>query len=304
MAQQQRNRNRKHKGHQRSRKRRPAGAQRKVAGLATLPPPEGPLLGVDAIRARNERWGVMAAVVIGVVLGLIGGLIALPLNVWAALAVGVLTGVLAAVFVPRAAVFGSVRLVSGTPVDAGSVPRVATLLEGLCATFGVPQPSLSLIADPVRNAAIVSRKGEATLVLTSGLVETLSLVEMEGVVAHLLARQRLAAVHRSTFGAGLAIILGPLGRRPGIAHALTGAAGLFHADEIAAVTVRYPVGLATALGSMAQGPLPTKGSLFSSPIYDATRWLFIDPSIGRRTPHEELGDVDATGVRRAALEEW
>ena len=304
MAQQQRNRNRNHKGQQRNRKRRTGGTERRVAGLATLPPPEGPLLGIDEERARNERWGIVAAVVIGVVIGPIAGLVALPLNVWAALAVGILTGVLAAIAVPRAAVFGAVRLVTGAPVELSSVPRVATLLEGLCATFGVAQPELSILPDPVRNAAIVARKGQTTLVLTTGLVTDLTLVEMEGVLAHLLARQRLAAVHRSTLGAGLAIILGPIGRRPGVAHRLTGRAGLFRADEIAAGTVRYPTGLAGALGSMVQGPLPGEGSIFSSSVYAATRWLFIDPSIGRRTPEEEQGDVDATSVRRAALEEW
>jgi len=44
--------------------------------------------------------------------------------------------------------------------------------------------------------------------------------------------------------------------------------------------------------------------LFSSAVYDATRWLFVDPSIARRSAEEEIGDVDATAVRQAALAEW
>ena len=55
---------------------------------------------------------------------------------------------------------------------------------------------------------------------------------------------------------------------------------------------------------MIDGPLPTDSSLFASSVYDTTRWLFIDPSIARRTVDELVGDVDATAVRRAALFEW
>jgi hypothetical protein len=305
MAQsQQRGKGRGSSGQQSNRRRRSGGEQRRVAGLATLPPPEGPLLGIDEERARNDRFGVVASVVIAIVLGLLASIVALPFNLAAGIGVGVVAAIVAGIFVPRAASFGAVRLVSGAPVELASVPRVATLLEGLCSTFGVSEPELTVVPDPVRNAAIVSRRGTTTLVLTSGLVTDLSLVEMEGVLAHLLARQRIGAVSRSTLGAGIALLLGPIGRRPGIAHRLTGVGALYRADEIGAVTVRYPTGLAAALAAMVAGPLPGEGSLFSSSVYESARWLFVDPSIGRRAAEEELGDVDATAVRRRALEEW
>ena len=189
-------------------------------------------------------------------------------------------------------------------VELEDAPRVASLLDVLGATFGVAPSRLRVVTDPVANAAMVDGKDGPTIVLTTGLLSTLTLVELEGVLGHLLARQRLDAVRRGTVGAGLALLLGPIGRRPNVAHRLTGRGGLFRADEIAAVTVRYPVGLAGALATMINGPLPQSGSLFASPVYDTTRWLFVDPSIARRAADEMVGDVDATTVRMAALLEW
>ena len=294
---------------QRSNKRRPnqrrrSSSERRVAGLATLPPPEGPLLELPADRARNQAWPQRASIVVGLVIGLLAFVLAVPADLIVALVLGVLVGVGAGLLTVPAALAAANRNLGGTAVEVDDVPRVASLLEVLGATFGVAPAGLRLIDDPVPNAAMVASKDGVTIVLTSGLLSSLTLVELEGVLGHLLARQRLDAVRRSSVGAGLALLLGPIGRRPGVAHNLTGNGGLFRADEIAAVTVRYPVGLAGALGKMVDGPLPAQGSIFSSSVYDTMRWIFVDPSIARRSAEEMVGDVDATSVRQAALSEW
>ena len=294
---------------QRSNKRRPnqrrrSSSERRVSGLATLPPPEGPLLTLPAERAQNQAWPLRAAITVGVIIGLLAFLLALPADLIVAIILGILVGVGAGFLVVPASLAAANRNLGGSPVDLDEVPRVASLLDVLGATFGVAPSRLRLLNDAVPNAAMVDSKDGATIVLTTGLLASLTLIELEGVLGHLLARQRLDAVRRSTVGAGLALLLGPIGRRPGVAHGLTGKGGLFRADEIAAVTVRFPVGLAGALSTMIDGPLPTDSSLFASSVYDTTRWLFIDPSIARRTVDELVGDVDATAVRRAALFEW
>ena len=294
---------------QRSNKRRPnqrrrSSSERRVSGLATLPPPEGPLLDLPSDRARNQAWPTRAAVVVGVGIGFLAFLLAVPADLIVAIVLGVLVGIGAGLVVIPATLAAANRNLGGVAVELDEVPRVASLLDVLGATFGVAPASLRVIEDPVPNAAMVASKDGVNIVLTTGLLSSLTLIELEGVLGHLLARQRLDAVRRSSVGAGLALLLGPIGRRPAVAHRLIGEGGLFRADEIAAVTVRYPVGLADALGKMIDGPVPASGSLFSSSVYDSTRWLFVDPSIARRSSEEMLGDVDATTVRREALSEW
>ena len=294
---------------QRSNKRRPnqrrrSSSERRVTGLATLPPPEGALLDLPSDRAKNQAWPTRAAILAGTVVGVLAFVLALPADPVVAVVLGVIVGIGAGLVVIPASLAAANRNVGGAAVVLDEVPRVASLLEVLGATFGVAPAGLRLIDDPVPNAAMVASKDGVTIVLTTGLLSSLTLIELEGVLGHLLARQRLDAVRRSTIGAGLALLLGPIGRRPAVAHRLTGLGGLFRADEIAAVTVRYPVGLAGALAKMVDGPLPASSSLFSSTVYDTTRWLFVDPSIARRSAEEAIGDVDATSVRQAALSEW
>ena len=275
-----------------------------MSGLATLPPPEGPLLELPADRSRYEAWPKRAAIVVGVVVGLLAFLLALPADLIVAIVLGILVGIGAGLVVIPASLAAADRNLGGAPIEVDEIPRVASLLDVLGATFGVAPSRLRLLDDPVPNAAMVASKDGVSIVLTTGLLSSLTLIELEGVLGHLLARQRLDAVRRSSVGAGLALLLGPIGRKPTVAHRLTGRGGLFRADEIAAVTVRYPVGLSGALAKMIDGPLPSSGSLFASSVYDATRWLFVDPSIARRSADEAVGDVDATSVRQAALSEW
>jgi hypothetical protein len=79
---------------------------------------------------------------------------------------------------------------------------------------------------------------------------------------------------------------------------------LFRADAVAAVAVRYPLGLRDGLNKMANASLPQAGSLFTSPRFDVLRWLFVDPSVARRSREDSFDDLDATSVRCSALEEW
>ena len=284
--------------------KRPSTSERRVSGMPTRSGDLGRSSLIDAERSANRRWPLLASSAVGLLIGLLAGLVGLPVSPIVALALFVIVGLVVSILLRRIAPAAPARTIGAAPVAVGELPRIETLLDGLAATFGVAVPAVALLDDPVINACIVGRPGTTTVVVTRGLLEALSVVEIEGVLAQLLALDRLDAVERGSMGAGLALLLGPLGRRPELSKRLTGSGRLFRADELAALTVRYPVGLAAALRAMEQGPLPGEGSLFASPIFNALRWLFIDPSVGRRSRDEAMGDVDATSVRRAALEEW
>ncbi|HEY2564501.1 MAG TPA: M48 family metalloprotease, partial [Acidimicrobiales bacterium] len=155
------------------------------------------------------------------------------------------------------------------------------------------------------NALAVGRDpGLAALVVTSGLEHALSLVELEGVLAHELVHVK----RRDTATAGAAVaVVAPLaaitGSGAGLVRSLVGAGREFIADQRAASVVRYPPGLGSALETMTltsttASPWPP-GPGRSAVI---TRWLWIDPMVGARNESAE-GNLDDTSVRAAALAE-
>jgi heat shock protein HtpX len=147
----------------------------------------------------------------------------------------------------------------GTVVpESGHPVRLTNMVEGLTLAGGVISPSVVLVDDPARNAAAIRRRDRNHLVLTSGLVEALGVVELEGAVAELLTRLRNGDAESATVGAALLgrpLMDGPLGS----VLAPLGSAGLarllpadrdLEADRQAVTLTRYPPGLIKALESM------------------------------------------------------
>ncbi len=68
------------------------------------------------------------------------------------------------------------------------LPEVWNLVENISITAGLPMPKLYLIHDPSPNAFATGRDPEhASIAVTTGLIERLERVELEGVIAHELA---------------------------------------------------------------------------------------------------------------------
>jgi Zn-dependent protease with chaperone function len=137
--------------------------------------------------------------------------------------------------------------------------------------------------------------------VTSGLLERLGLIEMEGVVAHELVhvRRRDAAV--SAVAIATAGVVAWATGRDGLVHLAVGRGREFGADQAAAVAVRYPLGLRDALASMGGRP-SGRESPFSGRRWAVTRWIWIDPMVGA-AEQAPLGELDATDVRVDALAE-
>jgi len=76
-------------------------------------------------------------------------------------------------------------------IDKEQVPRVYNLVENLCITAGLPMPKIYIILDPSPNAFATGRNPEhASIALTSGLIQKLNRVELEGVIAHELSHAK------------------------------------------------------------------------------------------------------------------
>lgn len=74
------------------------------------------------------------------------------------------------------------------PADPVQYRRLHNLVEGLCIAGGLPQPGVYVIDDPAPNAFATGRNPDhAAIAVTTGLLEKMNRVELEGVVAHELS---------------------------------------------------------------------------------------------------------------------
>ena len=77
------------------------------------------------------------------------------------------------------------------PADEQEYRRYHNLVEGLCIAAGLPKPRLYVIDDPAPNAFATGRDPKhAAIAVTSGLLEKMNRVELEGVLAHELSHVR------------------------------------------------------------------------------------------------------------------
>jgi heat shock protein HtpX len=112
------------------------------------------------------------------------------------------------------------RAIGAQPTDEVRHARYHNLVDGLCLSFGVEAPELHVVADDAPNAASLGGRGGAHLVCTTGLLDHLDRVALEGVIAHELAHVRSGEAAAGT--AAVALVGypllggdGPLGRRLG-----------------------------------------------------------------------------------------
>jgi heat shock protein HtpX len=77
------------------------------------------------------------------------------------------------------------------PADPEQYQRLHNLVEGLCIASGLPKPRVYVIDDPAPNAFATGRNPKhAAIAVTTGLLEMMNRVELEGVVAHELSHIR------------------------------------------------------------------------------------------------------------------
>lgn len=74
------------------------------------------------------------------------------------------------------------------PADPTQYARLHNLVEGLCIASGLPKPRVYVIDDPAPNAFATGRDPRhAAIAVTTGLLDKMNRVELEGVLAHELS---------------------------------------------------------------------------------------------------------------------
>jgi len=130
---------------------------------------------------------------------LISGFMVLVIGV--ALAVDVITGA-GAWLVPVAVVLAvamswasywksdtvALAMSRAQPADPHTYARLHNLVEGLCVASGLPKPRVYIVEDEAPNAFATGRNPQhAAIAVTTGLLEKMNRVELEGVLAHELS---------------------------------------------------------------------------------------------------------------------
>ena len=196
-------------------------------------------------------------------------------------------GILAAALASQRSDAVALAVSRAGPADPATSARLHNLVDGLCSSAGLPPPRLFVVDDPAPNAFATGRDPHhASVAVTTGLLERLDRVELEGVLAHELSSIKahdtlvptlaVTLVCGAPLLAGLALRAGPgsgadgSGRGPRAAalralaavlllpapivarvlRALVDRERLALADAAAAALPRYPPGLASGLETL------------------------------------------------------
>ncbi|MDH3682477.1 MAG: hypothetical protein OEV40_21290 [Acidimicrobiia bacterium] len=198
---------------------------------------------------------VVLAVVLSVIAALVPGVpwwLGIPLGIAAAVVVVVLR-------VRRSAELLLAGL-GAAPADPDRYARFHNIAEGLSLAGGVDEPELYVVDDDARNAAAVAQGNRSAIVASTGLLEALDRISLEGLVAEALVRIRNGDAEASTLGAALfsGLLRGPLAPI-GKPAAIVGLRRLLPedrdlaADRAAVALTRYPPGLLHAFTTIRSG---------------------------------------------------
>jgi heat shock protein HtpX len=145
----------------------------------------------ELIRA-NKRRSVLLVAGFVVVVTLVGAAFGLLIG-------SGLIGTLAALTFSGAMAFASywkadaiaLRISRAKLADPQQYQRLHNLVDGLCIASGLPKPRVYVVDDPAPNAFATGRNPKhAAIAVTTGLLEKMNRVELEGVIAHELSHIR------------------------------------------------------------------------------------------------------------------
>ncbi len=171
----------------------------------------------DQVTSNKRRsWLLVAGFVV---------FVALVASAFAYLFGGGPIGIAVALAIAAATSFGAywksdavaLRMSRARPAPVGEFARYHNIVEGLCIASGLPKPRLYVVDDPAPNAFATGRNPRnAAVAVTTGLLEKLNRIELEGVVAHELSHVKNYDILVSTLAVtmvGVVALLADIGVR-------------------------------------------------------------------------------------------
>lgn len=186
----------------------------------------------------------------------------------------------------------------------GEEPRLHNTVDGLCASMGLSRPSLWVVPSDAPNAMALGATPErGAIVVTAGLLASVNLVELEGVIAHELVHLKRADTTLSsaalTVASAWSVVAGTE-RGASMVRTILGIGREFSADQRASLIVRNPAGLRGALDLMVATNSAPPWARGAGRLAELTHWLWCDPMAGTNAAPED-GNLDDTRVRAQAL---
>jgi heat shock protein HtpX len=225
-------------------------------------------------RRRGRALYATSVAVVAVLLVVVVGLFGHP---FVGLVLGVLAGVAVTELLARRATATALTKAGAVPADPVAYARFHNLVEGLGVASGVAKPDLHVIDDPALNALTVGRDARhAAIAVTTGLLDALTVIELEGVLAHELSHVKALDIVPGTLAVTL---VGTL--FPGLVPRVVAPRRESVADVTGVAITRYPPGLISALEKLRDDP----GQVRSTDRAIAHLWI---ESPAEQTDHPPL----------------
>lgn len=186
-------------------------------------------------------WPVL---LFGVLIGaVIGALVFAFAPWWVALIAGAAVGAGAAWWRLSSAEARLLGVLGAAELSVADQPRVHNITDGLSLTMGFPSVAVFGVRDSAVNAAALGDHKRPVLILTSGAVDSLGVLELEALVSRQLVRCRTDVPRRMTIGHSF---LSSFGLTAMAANYIAAPSSID--DDLEAVSsTRYPPGLQAAL---------------------------------------------------------
>ena len=111
----------------------------------------------------------------------------------------------------------ALRMSRARPAPVEEFARYHNIVEGLCIASGLPKPRLYVVDDPAPNAFATGRNPRnAAVAVTTGLLDKMNRIELEGVLAHELSHVKNYDILVSTLAVtmvGIVALLADIGIR-------------------------------------------------------------------------------------------
>ena len=142
----------------------------------------------DQVNSNKRRSALLT-------LGFVAFVLLIATVVQYLMGVGPIAFVIAAVFAIGSAFLSywksdsiALAMSRAVPADPSEYPRLHNLVEGLCIGAGIPKPRVFIVEDSAPNAFATGRNPEhGAIAVTTGLLNLMNRVELEGVLAHELS---------------------------------------------------------------------------------------------------------------------
>lgn len=226
----------------------------------------------------------IAIALIGFILAIVSLFVSIPIWFFLGCAVAIAVALL---FVHSRALRIALDSIDAKPASSVTHARFFNITDGLCATLGVaPMPQLYVLEDQGRNLALLGRKpDDAAIVVTRGLLDALSVVELEALLGQAIWQLRGGTYRAPTLLVAMTnMVFSPFARRSRSSFTTRGGVErligritrkLFPAAEqtvndLASFTAtHYPPGLASAFEKLDGHSVLVGASNLTAPLWIA-----------------------------------